>query len=117
MSGRMWLHGREVDPVEQPVQLLDSQFDEVGFLGPFEAVRFQALDEQPESVAIPEQYLDPVTPAVAEHISGLRKRVKPQPLFHEQGESVDAFAAIHRVPVQEDLQPGIESEHGRADSS
>jgi len=58
------------------VQLLDGQLDEVGLLGPFEAIRFQSLDEQPESVAIPEQNLDPVAPAVAEYIGGLSKQVE-----------------------------------------
>ncbi len=98
------------------MQLLDGQFDEVGLLGPFEAIRLQPLDEQPESIAIPEQNLDPVAPAIAEHIGGLRKRVEPQPLFNQQGESVDALTAIHCFAVQEDLQPGVESEHGRVES-
>jgi hypothetical protein len=80
------------------VQLLDGQLDELRLLGPFEAIRLQSLDEQPESVAIPEQNLDPVTPVVAEHIGGGSKRVEPQPLFNQQGESVDALAAISPLP-------------------
>lgn len=31
-------------------------------------------------------------------------------MFNPQGEPVDALTAIHRVPMQEDLQPGIDSE-------
>jgi hypothetical protein len=57
--------------------LLDAQFNEIGLLRPFEAISLQPLEEQPESVAIPEQNLDPVAPAVTEDIGGLRKRVEP----------------------------------------
>ena len=97
--------------------MLYSQLDEVRFLRPFEAICFQSLDQQPEPVAIPEQNLDPVAPAVTEDIGDLRKRVEAQPLFNQQGESVNTLATINRFPVQEDLQPGIEPEHGREESS
>ena len=55
-------------------------------------------------------------PSPVRRVGGLSKRVEPQPLFNEKRESIDAFAAIHRFPVQEDLQPGIDSEHGRVES-
>ena len=98
------------------MHLFNSQFDEVGLFGPFEAVSFQPLDEQPEAIAIPEQNLDPVAPAVAEHIRDLSKWIETQPLFNQQGKSVDALPAIDGLPVQEDLQLGIKSEHGRVES-
>ena len=67
-------YGRNVNPEWPESELL--RFPEIAQAVVFGEARecniavIQPLDEQPESIAIPEQNLDPVAPAVAEHIGG-----------------------------------------------
>ena len=109
----------DIEAIEQRIELMSGQGDRrtITLLRPVELMLFKAFVVKTKAIRFPKQNLDPVTPVVAEHIGGGSKRVVPQPLFNQQGESVDALAAIYPFPVQEDLQPGIESEHGRVDSS
>lgn len=62
--------------------------------------RESRFGQQPESVAIPEQNPDPVTPPIAEHEQGWREEIEPECLLDEQGEPVDILAPIHRFAVQ-----------------
>lgn len=54
----------------------------------------QALEIQPESVAVPFQYFDTVAAPVAEHEHGPVKWVKPEAILYNGSESVDALAHI-----------------------
>lgn len=54
----------------------------------------QALEIQPESVAVPFQYLDTVAAPVAEYEHCLVKRVKSEAILYNGGKSVDALSHI-----------------------
>ena len=111
----MATHRGEVNAVEQPVQLLHREFDHGAvLLGPDKACVFQPLLQQPESVAIPAQYLDTVLSAVAKDKDGMGKGVQAQVVFNDRAQAVDVLAEVHFAPVQVHRQVGVQMEHGRA---
>lgn len=105
------MHHREVDALEQPMQLLNRELGHHRSRGPNEPVLLQALEQQPKAVALPGQDLDPVAPAVAEHKHARSERVQAKGLLDQHRRAVDAQPEIHRLAVQVDLQPFVEAEH------
>jgi hypothetical protein len=53
-------HRVEVDPLEQPVQMLGGQLHDRRRARPLETILLQTFAQQPETVAIPQQQLDPI---------------------------------------------------------
>ena len=76
-----------------------------------EAGLFQALLPQAEATAFPVQYLDAIAPPVAEHEELLREGIVVQGLFHEDGQAIDAFAEVDRLPAQVDFRQVIRRAH------
>ena len=110
MPCRMRPHGRQVNTGQQPVQLLHGQFDDRGFLRPAETIRFQPLEHQPETGAVPSsslirsrrRLLNTKTAGAKDRVSGL---------LDQQRQPFDGLAAIDGFAVQVDLQARFEAEH------
>lgn len=106
-------HGRKVEALKQPMQLLCRQVQRRGLCGPDKPVRLQSFMEEPESGTIPQQQLDTVAPLVAEDVDGGGKRILAQCMFDQCRQAVDAKAAVHGIAVQQHRQAVVEAEHGR----
>ena len=95
------------------MQLFNAECDHRLIRWPFEPVRLQSLDHQPETRALPQQYLDAVAPPIAEYKQRSSEWIEPQRLLNEQCQSVDGLATVHRLAVQINFQRRVETEHGR----
>ena len=97
----MATHRRKVNSLEQPVQLLHREAGHRAvFNRPDEAGALQAFLQQPEPVAIPPQYLDAVSPAVAKHKHRLCKGVQSQFMLDQACQAVDVLAKVDGIAVQ-----------------
>nr|WP_292452344.1 hypothetical protein [Methylibium sp.] len=105
------LHDRDVDALQQPMQLLHRQRRYRSLLRPDEAILLEALQQQPEAVAVPAQDLHAVAPPVAEDVHARRERVQAERLFYPQRQAVDVEPEVDRLAVQVDLQAFVETEH------
>ena len=66
---------------------------------PHKACVFQALLQQPESVAAPAQNLYAITPSVAKHVERIGKRIERQIVLDQRGQAVDVLPEIDVVTV------------------
>ena len=110
---------REVEAVEQPVQLLAAQRHRRALAArPVEALALQALHPQHEAAALPVQDLHPVATPVGEHEQLLAERVQRELVLHQCREAVDLLAEVDRVDAQVDLgqvvAPGASWQRGHA---
>jgi hypothetical protein len=98
-------HRLQVNPVEQPVQLLHGESDDLRVLArPDEAFALEPLVQQPEAVAVPAEQLDPVAPPVGEDVDGGGKRVATEFMFDQCRQPIDGFAKVNRFAVQADRE-------------
>src|SRR5690606_28126109 len=74
---------------------------------------FQALQQQPEAVALPDENLHPVGSAVTKHVQRAPERIELKRLLDQRRQPVDALPEVHRLAVNIDLQRRIEPEHQR----
>lgn len=105
----------QVDTVEQPVQLVDRQFDglvaDIG-LG-LEALGLQALELQAEAIALPVEDHDLVTGAVDEHEQHWVKHFHLDVQCDQRGQTVDGFTEVDGLWIEVDLlHLGVGTHHG-----
>lgn len=69
---RMSTHRLDIDPFEQPVQLLGGEFhDGLWPARPDETVFLQPFHQQPEAIAAPAEQLDAIPAPIAEGVERL----------------------------------------------
>jgi len=74
----------------------------------------QTFIVKPQTVAVPLDELDPVTPAVQEDVQGAVERVCMKGLADERGEAVVRLPKVDRLPVKEYADRRRQVEHGMA---
>ena len=110
----------QIAALDEERQLARRHAHDVPALAPWrcEATSLQALLEDAQPRAIPDQDLAAVATTVDEQKQVAAKRIAAQPLFDEPEEAVVALAKINRVRVREDPYSTTRSEdHASARST
>ena len=95
----------QVEAIEQPIQLLSAQANHAlcRRSWPMEAIFFQALLPQAETIALPIEDLDLVLTPVGEHEQPLGKRVLLQRLLDQYRQAIYPLAEIDRIAAHQHL--------------
>lgn len=101
-----------VDPFEQHRQLCRGQHrDPFGGRRPSEATTLKTLGVKHETLPVPPQQLDQITPLAPERIDRAAERITLQMLLNECCQPVEPFAHIGNPGGQIDLGPSRRTNH------
>ena len=94
----------QVQPVEQPTELLFIKFDDRTFQmdRPLEPLLLKALQPKAKTSALPIKHFDLVAPLVDEAEQIATERIKRQRRFDQHREPVNTLAKIDRLATQVD---------------
>lgn len=117
------LRARQIDAFEDQRELRRVDLDPAALrarrIGALEGAAFEALQVQPEAVAIEGQDLDPVRRAVEEDEEVAAEGVLVEDLAHDPEQAVDPAPEVDRLDRDEDAGTARrgEAQHGRASAA
>src|SRR5258706_4438554 len=85
----------------------------VGGVRPHEVTALQSLAEQAQAIAIPPQYLDPITPSAPEHKQLTGERILAELGLHPRRQAVEAIAQVCDPARDPDPRAGGQADHRR----
>ena len=99
MQGFMGRILPQIEAFQQPFELLhgDRLRGALCLARPGELLRFQALEPQAKTVAMPVQHLDLAAVAVDEHVQRAAERIEFQFLLGQRGEPIDRRLEVGRI--------------------
>ena len=104
----------EVKTVEQPVQLLNAEYDHIvgDVRRGFEPLGFEALEPETEAVALPIKYFYPITRAIEKDEKHWIEHGYLDIQLDQGGQAVDGFSEVDGLGVEIDFFDfGVGSHH------
>jgi len=105
-------HGVDVDPVQQPMQLLGRQSEDQSLTPrPPESVFSQPLQNKDKARTVKEQQLHPVTAAITKRKNRRLKRIQRHRLLDQNRQAVNSAPEVDRLAMKIDRKISAQPEH------